>query len=110
MDTYVMQVRVIVEMPAWVLSVTLASETVQQGVENAVFVSDADANIKRLPVSLTLEADTCTMKYASRSSFTVVERQLYPAWHNPVPTNHTTQSSASKYLELDTDPPRQIPA
>lgn len=59
------QVRVLVEMPAWVLSVTLASEAIKQGVENAVFVSDADANIKRLPVSLTLEPDTCTIKCAS---------------------------------------------
>ena len=58
------QVRILVEMPAWVLSVTLGSETVKQGVENAVFVSDADANIKRLPVSLTLDSDTCTIKYA----------------------------------------------
>lgn len=59
------QVRVLVEMPGWVQSVTLASEIVKQGVENAVLVSDADANIKRLPVSLTLEPDTCTIKYAS---------------------------------------------
>ena len=56
------------EMPAWVLSVKLGSGAVQQGVENAVFVSDADANIKRLPVLQTLDSDTCTIKYVASST------------------------------------------
>jgi hypothetical protein len=79
-----MQVRILVEMPAWVLSLTLASETVQQGVENAVFVSDADANVKRLPVTCTLEADTCSIKCAPRSFAILINRQLYSAVRSPV--------------------------
>lgn len=59
-------------MPAWVLSVTLATGTVKQGVENAVYVSDSEANVKRLPVSLTLEPDTCTLKYEAYLVYTTV--------------------------------------
>jgi hypothetical protein len=67
------------EMPAWVVSISLASDAVKQGVDAAVYVCDADANIKRLPVSLTLEAVTCTVKCAS-ASVGVVCRTMAP-WH-----------------------------